>query len=69
MTEKETEEALAGCIVAVLAIPFVIGTLFGIAYLAVLVFAGFGVEIPYWPTFGGLVLISIVANWFRSKKG
>lgn len=30
-----------------------------LAWLAVVVFAGFGVQIPFWPTFGAIILVIV----------
>lgn len=66
--DADTEE-MASCLGLILGIPLVVGILFGayylITWLLVVVLGGFGVDAPFWPTFGAMSLVSLLCSWIR----
>jgi hypothetical protein len=40
----------------------------GLTWVICLVVGGFGWEIPFWPTFGAIFLVTLLVNWLRPSR-
>ena len=62
-TEIALVVLLVGCLLAI-----GLGLWLGLTWLICLVVGGFGWEIPFWPTFGAVFLVSLLCGWLRPRS-
>ncbi len=69
---KDFSLGVGGILILLLAILLGFGLYFGgtclITWLVVLVFGGFGITIPFWATFGAVVLVQLILGAVGAHK-
>jgi uncharacterized RDD family membrane protein YckC len=65
--ENAITVALIVCL-ALVSIVFGLAVWLGLTWIICLVVGGFGWEIPFWPTFGAIFLVTLLVNWLRPSR-